>query len=198
MTYNPTRKPQTGNGLPPDRPLSSTELKRLHRKWRRDTELRIDLILDGVQKPYNVGGLLRSAAAYRVDTVWLVPPTPGPDDKSVTKTALGSDRFINFQNVESGPEAVAAARAQGMKTVAVELTAQAVPMFELDLGPSVCLVLGHENRGVHRATLAEVDHVAFLPQLGKIGSLNVTQAGTTALYEVARQAWLRDTPAPKP
>jgi tRNA (guanosine-2'-O-)-methyltransferase len=39
------------------RTLSSTELKRLHRTWRRDTELDLGLILDGVQKPYNVGAL---------------------------------------------------------------------------------------------------------------------------------------------
>lgn len=182
----------TGSG--PDKALSPTELKRLHRGWRRQTSLRLAVILDGVQKPFNVGSLLRSAAAYQVESVWTVPPAPPIDHPAVAKTALGSDRFIQWRAASSGPEAVEAARAEGFVTVAVELTAKARPLHELQPGSAVCLVLGHEDRGVHRETLQAVDHVAYLPQLGKIGSLNVAHAGTVALYELARQAWTSPTP----
>lgn len=171
--------------------LSPTELKRLHREWRRKTDIKISLILDGVQKPYNVGGLFRSAAAYKADHIWLVPPTPPPTDRSVAKSALGCDRLLTWEQIDTGPTAVAAAKAAGYKVVAIELTDDAKPMFELDLGPAVCLVLGHEERGVHRDTLAVCDAVAYLPQLGRVGSLNVSQAGTLALYETARQVWMQ-------
>lgn len=171
--------------------LSPTELKRLHREWRRKTELELGLILDGVQNPFNVGSLFRSAAAYRVDRMWLCPPSPDPGESKVAKTALGCERLVAWETALSGPEAVTSAKAAGFRTVAVELTSTARPMFELDLGPKVALVLGHEDRGVHRDTLDAVDHVAYLPQLGKVGSLNVAQAGTLALYEAARQAWMR-------
>lgn len=170
------------------RPLSPTELKRLHRSWRRTADLQLALVLDGVQKPYNVGSLLRSAAAYTVRDVWAVPPTPGLDDRGVAKTALGSGRFVTWHEATSGVAAVEAASDAGYTTVAIELCTGAEPLFSLDLGPTVCLVLGHEDRGVHRDTLAAVDHVGYLPQLGKIGSLNVAQAGTVALYEITRQA----------
>ncbi len=173
------------------KPLSPTDLKRLHRRWRRQTELRLAVILDGVQKPFNVGAVLRSAAAYQVESVWTVPPAPPLDHPTVAKTALGSDRFIRWREAEDGPTAVAEARADGLVTIALELTPDAVPLHELDAGSSVCLVLGHEDRGVHRQTLSQVDHVAYLPLLGKIGSLNVAHAGTTALYELARQSWTR-------
>jgi len=73
-------------------------------------------------------------------------------------------------------------------TVALELTARARPLFELDLSGPLALVVGHEERGVHRDTLAAVDHVAFIPQLGKIGSLNVAHSLSIALYEATRQA----------
>lgn len=175
------------------KPLGPTELKRLHRDWRRRTDLRMSMILDGVQNPYNVGSILRSAAAYKVETIWLAPPTIPVTHAKVAKTALGCERLVETVVTETTEEAVAAATAAGFTTVAVELTATASPMFELDLGASVCLVLGHEDRGVHKDTLAMVDHVGFLPQLGKVGSLNVSQAATTALYETARQAWQRET-----
>lgn len=168
---------------------SPTELKRLHREWRRRTELRLALILDGVQNPFNVGTLLRSAAAWSAESVWLVPPTPEPSHPKVAKTALGCDRLVTWRTAPTGAEAVAAAREAGFRVVAVELTTDARPLFELDLGPAVCLVLGHEERGVAKATLARVDGVGYLPLTGRVGSLNVAQAGTAALYEAARQSW---------
>ena len=171
------------------KPLTPTELKRLHRTWRRKTDLSLGLILDGVQSPFNVGSLFRSAAAYKVGPMWLVPPTPDPSHAKVAKTALGCERLVDWQVAPTGVEAVQAAKQLGMTTVAIELTHSSKPMFDVKLGQSVCLVLGHEERGVHSNTLDVVDHVAFLPQLGKVGSLNVSQAGTVALYEAARQQW---------
>lgn len=173
-----------------NRSLSPTELKRLHREWRRRTDLTIGLILDGVQQPYNVGSIFRSAGAYRVENMWLVPPTPDPAASKVAKTALGSEKLVSWEMSESGPDAVSKAKAAGYLTIAVELTDSARPLFEIDAGSKVCLVLGHEDRGVRKDTLATVDRVGFLPQLGKVGSLNVAQAATAALYEVARQRWM--------
>lgn len=172
-----------------DRPLGPTELKRLHREWRRRTDLRLALILDGVQNPYNVGAILRSAAAYKVETIWTAPPSIPVSHPKVAKTALGCERMVQLNEAESGPAAVALATAAGFTTVAVELTATATPLFEIELGPAVCLVVGHEERGVHRDTIGAVDHVGFAPQLGKVGSLNVAQATTVAIYEAARQHW---------
>jgi tRNA (guanosine-2'-O-)-methyltransferase len=169
--------------------LSPTELKRLHRQWRRRSEFRLALVLDGVQNPFNVGTLLRSAAAWRAESIWLVPPTPEPSHPKVAKTALGCDRLVAWTTVPTGVEAVTAAQQAGFRVVAVELTSDARPLFELDLGPAVCLVLGHEERGVAKDTLRRVDATGYLPLTGKVGSLNVAQAGTAALYEAARQNW---------
>ncbi len=168
-------------------PLSPTELKRLHRDWRRSIDVDISLILDGVQNPYNLGAIYRSAAAYKVTSLVCVPPSVEPEHPKVAKTALGSQRLVSRSEADSGPSAVRAAQADGRLTVALELTESAVPLFEVALPARVCLVVGHEERGVHRDTLAAVDHIAYLPQLGKIGSLNVAHSVTAALYETLRQ-----------
>lgn len=170
-------------------PLSPTDLKRLHRDWRRRGNQTLGLILDGVQNPYNLGAILRSAAAYRVDRIWLAPPTISPAHPKVAKTALGCERLVASEEVADGPTAVTAARSLGMTVVALELTGAARPLWELPLAGDVCLVVGHEERGVHRSVLAEVDHVGFLPQRGKVGSLNVAHSVTGGLYEVTRQGW---------
>ena len=171
------------------RQLDGTGLKRLHRTWRRRTDGRLGLVLDDVEGPFNVGAIIRTAAALRVDDVWLAGRTPGPQETKVGKTALGTDRYLTFHQAEGGAAAVAAARAAGYQVVAVELADGAVPLHELDLGDATCLVVGHEDRGLSPAVLGACDAVAFLPQLGRVGSLNVATATSIACYEVRRRAW---------
>jgi tRNA (guanosine-2'-O-)-methyltransferase len=170
--------------------LDGTGMKRLHREWRRRTEGRVALVLDDVQGPFNVGAIIRTAAALRVDDVWLAGRTPEPRDTKVAKTALGTDRYLTFHRAHDGPAAAAAARAGGYQVIAVELADGAVPLHEMALGEATCLVVGHEDRGCAPATLAACDAVAFVPLLGKVGSLNVATAASIALYEVRRQAWM--------
>ncbi|MDG2026286.1 MAG: TrmH family RNA methyltransferase [Acidimicrobiales bacterium] len=168
--------------------LDGTGMKRLHREWRKRTDGRLALILDGVQNPFNVGSVVRTAAAERVDHVWIAAGT-APDHDKVNKTALGTARYLTWDEVEDGPAAVNAAKAAGYRVVAIELTSDAVALPEADLSGDVALVIGHEDRGVTPATLAECDQTAFIPQLGKVGSLNVAAATAIALYEARRRSW---------
>jgi len=171
------------------RTLTGTELKRQHRDWRRRTDGRLALLLDGVQTPYNVGSILRTAAAYRVDHLWLVPPTESPDHPKTQKTALGSQRFLTWTDDLDVEEAADAVAADGYLMVGVELAEGARPLHELDLTGDVCLAVGHEDRGLSKACLARCAQVGYLPQLGSIGSLNVAVAASIAMYEVRRRSW---------
>jgi tRNA (guanosine-2'-O-)-methyltransferase len=171
------------------RNLSSTELKRLHRDWRRRTEGRLALLLDGVQTPYNVGSILRTAAAMRVDHLWLVGPTESPMHAKTQKTALGSQRFLTWDTVADVDEAADAVRAAGYALIGIELAEGASPLHETELPADVCLAVGHEDRGLSKACLARCDELAYLPQLGPIASLNVATAAAIAMYEVRRRAW---------
>jgi tRNA (guanosine-2'-O-)-methyltransferase len=169
--------------------LDGTGMKRLHRDWRRRTAGRLALVLDDVQGPFNVGAIIRTAAALRADDVWLAGHTPEPGDTKVGKTALGTQRYLTFHRVATAADAVAAARAAGYRVVGIELADGARPLHELALGEATCLVLGHEDRGCSPATLDACDEVAYLPLLGKVGSLNVATAASIACYEVRRQGW---------
>jgi tRNA (guanosine-2'-O-)-methyltransferase len=169
--------------------LDGTGLKRLHRGWRKSAAGRVALILDGVQGPYNVGGIVRTAAAYRVEHVWLAGATPALNASSVQKTALGTDRYLPSTIVDKAVDAVEAARAAGYQVVAVELADSAQPLHELPLTGATCLVVGNEDHGVSAAALAACDAIAYLPQLGRVGSLNVATATALAIYEVRRREW---------
>jgi tRNA (guanosine-2'-O-)-methyltransferase len=177
--------------------LDGTGMKRLHRDWRRRTGGRLAVILDDVQGPFNVGAIVRTAAALRCEHLWLAARTPHPEDTKVAKTALGTERYLDVRRTETALEAIAAARAEGYWVVALELADGAVPLHELAVGDATCMVVGHEDRGCSPAVLEACDAVAYLPLLGRVGSLNVATAASIACYEVRRQAWAAGrTPEP--
>lgn len=178
------------------RQLGGTELKRLHRQWRRRTEGRVALILDGVQNPFNVGSILRSAAAYSVDHLWLTPQVPEPTDTKVAKTALGCQRYLTWTRAESGPAAIDGARAQGYTVIGIELTEDAVALHELDPVTDVCLVVGNEDHGLAKSTIAACDRIAYLATGGRVGSLNVAVATAVAMAEVRRHHYGSDPTEP--
>jgi tRNA (guanosine-2'-O-)-methyltransferase len=172
------------------RQLDGTGMKRLHREWRRRTSGRVALVLDGVSSSYNVGSILRTAAAERVERLWFTDNATPPTHPAVRKTALGTERYLTWTVGGTGAACVAAARAAGWHAVAVELAEGAVPLHSLPLrGVPVCLVIGHEDHGVSAAALDACDDVGFVPQLGRVGSLNVAVAAAVAIYETRRQEW---------
>lgn len=171
------------------RQLDSTGLKRLHRTWRRRPAGRVGLVLDHVQSPFNVGAILRTAAALKVEHLWLAGDTASPTNAKTAKTALGSQRYLDWTWHDTAADAVAAAREDGWRIVGVELADDAVPLPDLAVDGPVALMIGHEDRGLSPASLALCDAVAFIPQLGRIGSLNVATAAAIALYEVRRRDW---------
>ena len=171
------------------RNLGDTELKRLHREWRRKTEDRLALLLDDVQTPYNVGSIVRTAAALRVEHLHLAGASVAPSHAKSHKTSLGTERYVDWTAHPSLAAAIDAVKDDGYRLVGVELADGAVPLHEAALGPDVCLAFGHEDRGLSPLALAACDEVAFIPQLGKVGSLNVAQAAAMAMYEVRRRSW---------
>lgn len=168
--------------------LRGTDLKRLHRTWRRRKTRRLALLLESVQSPFNVGSIVRTAAALGAQDLYLVG-SAAVRSPNAQKTAMGTDRYLSDQNYENVGAAMAAARADGYQVIGLELADEAVPLHELDLDRDVCLALGHEDRGLSATALGLCDAIGYLPQLGKVGSLNVAVAAAIACYEVRRQGW---------
>jgi tRNA (guanosine-2'-O-)-methyltransferase len=171
------------------RQLRPTEVKRLNRAWRRSTQARVALLLDSVTQPFNVGSIARTAAAFGVEHVWLCGNTAPLDHPAVGKTALGTERFLSWEREPSAATAAGAAAAGGLRVVAIELAAGAVPFYAAPLGGDVCLAIGNEDHGCSPALLAACHGAAYIPQVGRVGSLNVAVAAAIALADARRREW---------
>ena len=177
--------------------LDSTGLKRLHRDWRRRGHQRLALMLDRVQNPLNTGSVVRTASAERVEHLYLIEAAL-PDAPKAAKTAMGTEKYVAWSTFDDAASAMAAARGDGYRIVAVELASGARPLHELDLTGAVALALGNENHGLSATVLQSCDEVGFIPQLGRVGSLNIAAAAAIAVYEARRQQWTSPPPGSDP
>ncbi|GGV38994.1 hypothetical protein GCM10010182_74230 [Actinomadura cremea] len=171
------------------RQLRPTDVKRLNRDWRRRTQSRLDLLTESVTQPFNMGSIIRSAAAFGVERLWLAGNATPPTHRNVAKTALGTERLLDWEHAGTAAQAAAAVRAQGLRLVAVELTGDAVPLHEAPLDGDVCLAVGSEDHGCSPALLAACDAVTYIPQIGRVGSFNVAVAAALGLAEARRREW---------
>jgi tRNA (guanosine-2'-O-)-methyltransferase len=169
--------------------LKSVDQKRLHRTWQRRTGQRLALLLADVRDPFNVGNIVRTAAALRVEHLYLTTHSTAPDHQKVGRTALGTERYLAWSRHDGVADAAGAARGDGFRIVGLELADESRPFFELSLDDDVCLALGSESHGLGQAALDCCDAVGYVPLLGRVGSLNVAVAAAMAMYEVRRQAW---------
>lgn len=190
-TSDPATSSHAGDPSPagPPRQLRPTDVKRLNRGWRRQANSRLALLLDSVGQPFNVGSIVRSAAAFGAQSMWLCGNTASLDHPSASKTALGTQRFVDAVTEPDPVAAAKAASAAGFLVVAVELAAGALPLHEAPLAGDVCLAIGNEDHGCSPALLAVADSVTYIPQVGRVGSLNVAVAAAIALAEARRREW---------
>ena len=169
------------------RQLRPTEVKRLNREWRRAGDARLALLLDSVAQPFNVGSIVRSAAAFGAGHLWLCGNTAALSHPGVGKTALGTQRLVEATLEPSPVAAAKAAAAAGLRVVVVELATGAVPLHEAPLQGDVCLAVGNEDHGCTAALLAVADAITYIPQSGRVGSLNVAVAAAIAMAEARRR-----------
>jgi len=168
------------------RPLIGTELKRFLRDYRRAHPPRRELValLQSVEYPANVGSIFRLADGAGVSELVLTGITPTPPNATIDKVGRYKSLRLPWRYEAEPLVAIDGLRARGYGIVAVELTDDAVPYFDYDFPQKVCLVVGHEDHGVTKATLAACDAAVFVPMYGKGLSLNVHVALAVILYHL--------------
>ena len=145
------------------------------------------VLLDGLTDVRNFGAIARTAECAGVDA--LIIPERG--SVSVTadaiKTSAGALHRLPVCRVSSIASAVALLQQSGLQVVAASEKASDL-YTETDLRLPLGLVLGAEDHGVSTDVLRMVDRIVRIPQVGAIGSLNVSVAAGILIYEVVRQA----------
>lgn len=144
------------------------------------------LILDGITDPHNLGACLRTADAAGVDAVIMPKDRSAPVNMTVRKVACGAAETMTLIAVTNLARTLAGLRERGIWITGAAGEA-AEPLYQLDLGGPVALVMGSEGKGLRRLTREHCDHLAAIPMSGTVSSLNVSVATGICLFEAVRQ-----------
>ena len=168
------------------KPLVGTELKRFHRNYKRENrpDYTLAAILQSVEYPANVGSCFRLADGAGMSELLLTGITPTPPNATIDKVGRFKSQRVPWRYEQDPVQAVASMKADGYHVVAVEISDTAVPYHTYPYPQKTCLVVGHEDHGVTKATLSACDAAVFLPMYGKGLSLNVHVALSIVVYHI--------------
>ena len=143
------------------------------------------LIAEGIEKPGNLGSILRSADAVGASGVLICEKCTDIYNPNVITASTGALFSMNIAE-DSRENVLAWLQQHRIKTVAA--TPEAAKNYtEVDYSASTAVIVGAEQYGVSRFWKKHADQNAFIPMLGYIDSLNVATAATVILYEAVRQ-----------
>lgn len=143
------------------------------------------LVVEGVEKPGNLGAMLRTADAVGVDLVVAADPVTDWGNPNVVR---GSKGTVFALPVAAAPAAEAWAwlHEQGVRVVATTPDTTTLHT-ETGYAGAVAVAVGSEKHGLTEAALAGADVRVRIPMVGRVNSLNVATSAAVVLYEAVRQ-----------
>ena len=143
------------------------------------------LVAEAIEKPGNLGSMLRSADAAGIDGLIICDKCTDIYNPNVIRASTGALFSVPLAEATSA-EAMAWLRKHNIKTLAA--TPHTDKKYtDVDLTQAVAIVVGREQTGLTDFWMKDSDLKVVIPMLGKIDSLNVATATTILLYEAARQ-----------
>jgi TrmH family RNA methyltransferase len=143
------------------------------------------VVIEGVEKPGNVGAVLRSADGAGADAVIAASPRTDLYNPNAIRASAGTIFGVPLASAASD-DVRAWARAGGLRLVAARVDA-ARAYTDLDLRGPVAIVLGAEADGLTAGWDAADIEAAAIPMHGMADSLNVSVSAAVLLYEARRQ-----------
>lgn len=143
------------------------------------------IILESVEKPGNLGAILRTADAAAVDAVIVCDPQTDLYNPNVIRSSVGGI-FTVQTAICSSEEAFAWLQDQQIFSFAAEL--QAAEFYQnIDFTASSAIVMGTEADGLSDFWLKNATKRIKIPMRGKIDSLNVSVSTAILTFEAMRQ-----------
>lgn len=142
------------------------------------------LVIEGVERPGNLGTMLRTAAAAGVAGVAVVDPQTDLFAPETVRASVGT-LFAQPVAVAAAADTAAFLKVRGVKIVTASPDGD-VDHWDVDMAGAVAIVVGSEQLGVTRTWLDAADTVARIPMAG-VDSINVAAAAAVLLFEAIRQ-----------
>ena len=147
------------------------------------------LVLEGIEKPGNVGAMLRSADAAGADAVIICDPLPDLYNPNLIRASLGAVFTVPVACAGS-QEAAAWLKARGIRILTAQLQDSEL-YYDSPMTGGTAIVIGSEAQGLSNVWREAADAHIRIPMLGEMDSLNASVSAAILLFEAVRQRNLK-------
>ncbi len=159
----------------------SLSLDRLHLTSQKP----LILVAEATEKPGNIGALLRTADAARLDAVIIANPKTDVYNPNIIRSSVGC-LFTNKVATGTTSEIIAFLKEKNISIYCAALQAS-VSYHTCDFTEALALVVGTEADGLSKQWLENSDQNIIIPMQGEIDSMNVSVAAGILIFEAKRQ-----------
>lgn len=143
------------------------------------------VVLESVEKPGNVGAILRSADASGVDAVVVCDPLTDLYNPNLIRSSVGA--FFSVPCVACSSEAcIAYLKSHSISILTAQLQDSEL-YYDTDMRSGTAIVMGTEATGLTDQWRKAADAHIRIPMLGRVDSLNVSVSAAVLMYEAVRQ-----------
>ncbi len=143
------------------------------------------LLLDGIQDPGNLGTIIRSAAAFSLDTIVLGKDTVDIYHPKVIRASEGMLFHVSFMTLDL-KEAIKELKNKGYEILGTKVDGGMI-LEKYPIKEKYALVMGNEGSGVKEEILKLCDDYLYIPMNPVCESLNVGVATSIILYEFEKR-----------
>ncbi len=143
------------------------------------------IVLEAIEKPGNLGTILRTADAAGVDAVIVANPITDIFNPNVVRSSIGTLFTVPIFVTES-KKILNFIKENKIAIISTTPTSKTI-YTDINLNKPIAIVFGTEQLGLSRIWMENSDTLIKIPMLGKADSLNVAAAATILLYETVRQ-----------
>ena len=143
------------------------------------------VVVERVEKPGNLGAILRSADAAGVDAVIVCDPLTDLYNPNLVRSSVGA--VFSVPCVACSSEAcITFLKAHGIQILTAQLQDSEL-YYDTDMRRATAIVMGTEATGLTDAWRQAADAHIRIPMLGRVDSLNVSVSAAVLMYEAVRQ-----------
>ncbi len=153
-----------------------------------NTQKGLYVVLERVEKPGNLGAILRSADAAGVSAVIVCDPLTDLYNPNLIRSSIGAIFTVPTVACTS-EECIAWLKQQGVQILTAQLQ-DSNAYYDVDMCRPTAIIMGTESTGLTSIWREAADAHIRIPMLGKLDSLNVSVSAAILMYEALRQRTL--------
>ena len=143
------------------------------------------VVLESVEKPGNLGAVLRSADAAGVDAVVVCDPLTDLYNPNLIRSSVGAAFTVPCVACSS-EECISFLKGNNIKILTAQLQDSHL-YYDTDMTCGTAIVMGTEHDGLTDQWRCAADAHIRIPMLGQIDSLNVSVSAAILIFEAVRQ-----------